>query len=313
MATKKNKKRPSSRKRKPSIPIVNDFVELGKGTISMRLVSDPAPVQPRLDALEQQVKDLMSVTGGLWRMQDGTLMAIRQMSDNHLANALKLAKRAAPDLTTSIQNMEREQQRRKTDHEFASKDGLFSSSVEAEQLRGMIRKLENDLFTARAAGRETLAKLTGRLDALEARKTDTVSGREMAQVKADISALQTTINTPVWDGKEQVHVTLADQVKRLTRRIFDMEQENKKLRAATTVEGCKMNFAEALQACGRTQRQPTEDERTRASRKGTVDLLLASLKAEVAPPPRIGTWHVSSRGYRIVSLVDAIISQMEGL
>lgn len=280
MATK-NKKRPSSRK--PSTPIVNDFVELGKGTISMRLVSDPALVQPRLDALEQQVGDLMSVTGGLWRMIDGTLMAIRQMSDNHLANALSLAKRTGQ--TTTVENMEREQRRRAKDREFAKTDGKVSSNDDANTLSERIEILNTEIETLRKA------------------KSDVASGRDMALMQGRIDVIEGALNTPVWDGKQQRNVTLVEQVQRLTRRIFDMEQENKKLRAATAVGECKMSFAEGEQAYGR---QPTMQQ---------VKDLVQCLKEEVKLPERarLKAWPVGSRGFRVQTLVQALGDLVEGL
>lgn len=128
----------------------------------------------RIAALEEQVALLTETTGGLWHMQDGTLIAIRQMSNAHLSNAIKLleARRAclSQDPSKALQQMLKEQARRRVDAQLSAQS---PSSIE------------------------------GRLARLE---------------------------KPIWDSKTQEATHVTEQVARLTRRLHDLEQENKKLR-----------------------------------------------------------------------------------
>lgn len=141
-------------------------------------------------------------TGGLWRMQDGTLIQIRQMSDSHLHNAIRHmeSKGAAAD---SVAKMKAEQQRRKVDRQWA--------------------------------GRTTDPNFT--------------DGRTFADsgIEKRLVLLENALNKTVWDNKTEQFAPLPEQVRRLTRRIFDLEQENKKLRKpADTALDVRLQVTAAL-------------------------------------------------------------------
>lgn len=48
-----------------------------------------------------------------------------------------------------------------------------------------------------------------------------------------LAALEAELNAPIWDLKTQEQTTPIKQIHRLTRRIFDLENENKKLRGTS--------------------------------------------------------------------------------
>lgn len=101
-----------------------------------------------------QITRLQDASGGIWKMRDGTLIAIRDMSDSHLANSLKLVQTNPPSIGSQgwISLFEKKIERRRVDREWARKTG-HAPEHEARlegvmgQLAGRIEKLER---TARA-------------------------------------------------------------------------------------------------------------------------------------------------------------------
>jgi len=70
----------------------------------------------RLDSwaeVKDRLRILEETTGGFWKQQDGTLIQIRQMSDNHLKNALRLlGANHGGNKRVTIQQMLKEQERK---------------------------------------------------------------------------------------------------------------------------------------------------------------------------------------------------------
>lgn len=71
---------------------------------------------------------LQDATGGVWKMRDGTMIAVRDMSDSHLSNVLKLVKMNPPSAGSQgwISLFEAEIERRRVDREWAAKTGHVS-------------------------------------------------------------------------------------------------------------------------------------------------------------------------------------------
>lgn len=114
----------------------HDWVHLGKGTLSIRAMTDAekaevaSSTEHQLAALRKEVDTLLRAAGGFWTTIDGTLLSIRQMSDNHLKNALLM-----PTLTESSRGLLlAEQKRREIDRNYAKRDGKRSSNDEIHAL-----------------------------------------------------------------------------------------------------------------------------------------------------------------------------------
>lgn len=164
-------------------------------TAQFRDIQTIADQRETLKTQQKLIDGLMEVTGGLWKMQDGTLIAIRQMSDSHLRNALRLlgAKTSNPAQAAML----KEQERRRVDREWAARTDPAPT------------------VTDTASGRD-IAKLQA----------------EIASLRLELSKLDTFANQRVWDGKLQNWTSVPEQVRRLTRRLFDLEKANRELRKA---------------------------------------------------------------------------------
>ena len=136
--TKKTKKSPARKSHKKTAVDLEttDWVHLGKGTLSIRAMTDAekaevaSSTEHQLAALRKEVDTLLAVAGGFWTTLDGTLLSIRQMSDNHLKNALLM-----PTLTeTSRGLLLAEANRREIDQNYAKRDGRRSSNDEIHAL-----------------------------------------------------------------------------------------------------------------------------------------------------------------------------------
>lgn len=94
-----------------------------------------------------QISRLQDATGGVWKMADGTMIAVRDMSDSHLANALKLVQQKPPTAGSQgwISLFEKEIERRRVDREWAKKTGHVSE-IEARlaQVQERIERLEQE-------------------------------------------------------------------------------------------------------------------------------------------------------------------------
>ena len=136
--TKKTKKSPARKSHKKTAVDLEttDWVHLGKGTLSIRAMTDAekaevaSSTEHQLAALRKEVDTLLAVAGGFWTTLDGTLLSIRQMSDNHLKNALLM-----PTLTESSRGLLlAEAKRREIDRNYAKRDGRRSSNDEIHAL-----------------------------------------------------------------------------------------------------------------------------------------------------------------------------------
>lgn len=198
----------TSRRRKQAVPTISWAQLLAIDPITGKINGEGAPILERLAKLErrhehyeqemqrtncdmrarldearaveadlrQKLALLEESTGGLWRMQDGTLIQIRQMSDSHLQNAIRRFE-GQGSVAASIAKMKAEQKRREVDRQWAERTSTGMQSTEKR-----------------------------------------------------LAAIETKLAKPVWDSKDQLHFDTIEQVGRLTRRLYDMEQENKKLR-----------------------------------------------------------------------------------
>jgi len=103
----------------------------------------------RVEALTE-VKDRLRIleetTGGFWKQQDGTLIQIRQMSDNHLKNALRLLGADhgkvghVGNKRVTIQQMLKEQDRRARDKAWQIRTGEFQTNL-THQLEAQNRRI----------------------------------------------------------------------------------------------------------------------------------------------------------------------------
>lgn len=96
-------------------------------------------LQRRLAALEQELHVLRLATGGIWKTADGDVLMIRQMSDNHLQNAIDYPGVSVAQLAL----LRREQIRRNGDDRWHERYGKTSPRKLLEQLvRSQIRGSE---------------------------------------------------------------------------------------------------------------------------------------------------------------------------
>jgi len=107
----------------------------------------------RLDSwaeVKDRLRILEETTGGFWKQQDGTLIQIRQMSDNHLKNALRLlGANHGGNKRVTIQQMLKEQDRRARDKAWEIRTGNVGSSsvLEMADIRARLSELERKTKT----------------------------------------------------------------------------------------------------------------------------------------------------------------------
>lgn len=171
--SKKTKKSPS-RKKTSKKPLGEDWLHLGKGTLSLRMLSDAEKAalgpstESQLKQLQAEVDTLLKAAGGFWTTIDGTLLAIRDMSDNRLENALKMA--TVSKSTRGL--LQAEQKRREKDKSFAKLNGKHSSNHEMDDLMERIESSAPTVGEVKAAQelKAQVERLTRQVDKLTMRQ-----------------------------------------------------------------------------------------------------------------------------------------------